>query len=840
MSKDNHDHDHDEHHDARSDNGYDKRRIDWDAIAADSGGNDANLDRLRRVVDLFDRLHLPQAGIGVETFRWGSLEVFEPLGAGSFGTVYRAWDGHLKREVALKLLPADTPGAAGWLEEARRLARVRHPNVVAILGAEVEDDFAGIWMELSDGQSVDSVLTDEATLPEPAVQELARALVSALLAIHEQGLVHGDLKGSNVLVEPNGRVLLLDFGSATEAAARGPAQTGSPLSTAPEVLAGRALTPAADLYALGVLLYRCLSGGFPFTGEDVARLRQSQETPPDLSVLPRDYRPLLASLLASDPADRPNPDEVLARLTTISAAPERRRKRFAAGAVFTSLVIGLLIAALGWWQTGAARDAEQHAAEQARASLQLFQDVVGAAFEGTHGQDARVIDVLEQAERQVSLDKNQPAYVRAMVHYVVGASYLGLGRETDGLALLDESRALLASEQESQPEALARILVQQGLHWCDADAVRADAIAQEIRRIAADQLPSDHSVFAAALKIEACAAQRRGDDAVAEQKLREALALRPLDRFPADQSAIGTTARLATVLLDQRRVAEALPLMEQARSRALELFGPEHDFPISSAAPMAQMLIETSRFDEAVSMLEQTLIAVDARSGPQSSQWIATASTLATALARAGDSARALSLNDRVLEAANQQLGASHRFTLTVMSNRGIRLKELGRLDEAESAMAEAANAVESAVGTTHPLALINHVNRVEVLLMLNRTAEAVALGRAALSISLDALGAEHGISAGAQAYLARALAAAGKIAEAEFLFHQALAFQVKHNRDSIQTFETRYFYAEILANHGRVEDAQIQLEALEPALERLPADHPLLDRIAALEQSLP
>lgn len=817
----------------------DRYDIDWDAIAASSDGDPTRVARLRRVVDLFDRLNLPHGDPDFESFRWGPLEVFEPLGAGSFGTVYRAWDSHLKREVALKLLPADAPGATDWLEEARRLARVRHPNVVAILGAEIDGDFAGIWMELSDGQAVDSALTDGATLPEPAVHELARALASALLAIHEQGLVHGDLKASNVLVEPNGRVLLLDFGSAAEASATDPAHSGSPLSAAPEILAGQALTPAADLFALGVLLYRCMSGTYPFTGEDVAALRQAQRLPPDLSPLPRDYRTLLLSLLATDPKDRPDPDRVVDRLNRIAAAPARRKHRLAVAGIISGLTAGALIAVLGWWQTSSARDDARRAAEQAQASLQLFQDVVGASFTGTHGQDARVIDVLEQAQRQIVLDTGQPPYVRAMVNYMVGASYLGLGRESEGLALLDESLVLLASDEDPQSEALARVHVQQGLYWCNVDAARAEASAAEVRRMATGQLPADHPVFAAALKIDACAAQRRGDDALAEQKLREAMALRPLERFPADQSAIGTAGRLATVLLDQRRVTEALPLMQQARSRALELFGPVNEFPISLAAPIAQMLIETSQFDEAVSILEETLPAVEARSGPQSLQWIATASTLATALARSGEADRALSLNDRVLDTANQQLGASHRFTLTAMSNRGIRLKELGRLDEAERAMAEAAIAVESTIGSSHPLALVNHANRVEVLLMLNRGTEAETLGRQTVSTSRGALGIEHGITAGAKAFLARALAATGKLAEAEALFKQALDFQDQNNPNSIQTFETRFYLARFLADQERPEEARAELEALLPARERLSEDHPLQKDITSLRQRL-
>ena len=116
-----------------------------------------------------------------------------------------------------------------WLDEARRLARVRHPNVIGIHGAETDGDYGGIWMDLVDGVSLDQLLEDGPLATAPA-HEVATSLASALTAVHDAGLVHGDVKGGNVIVEPSGRVILLDFGAAVDLREGDRLTAASPLS----------------------------------------------------------------------------------------------------------------------------------------------------------------------------------------------------------------------------------------------------------------------------------------------------------------------------------------------------------------------------------------------------------------------------------------------------------------------------------------------------------------------------------------------------------------------------------------------------------------------------------
>ncbi|MPZ20012.1 MAG: protein kinase [Luteitalea sp.] len=212
---------------------------------------------------------------------WGHLHLLEKVGEGSFGEVYRAYDTRLSRDVALKLLRADartrTSLAERLLHEGRALARVHHQNVVTVFGAEEHGGRVGLWMELVEGRTLaDSVARDgpysarEATL-------IGQDLCRALAAVHAAGLVHRDIKAQNVMRQQGGRVVLMDFGAGElrdRPTRSGRVRvTGTPLSTAPEVLAGGPASVRSDIYSLGVLLFYLVTGRFPVEAETLEELR---------------------------------------------------------------------------------------------------------------------------------------------------------------------------------------------------------------------------------------------------------------------------------------------------------------------------------------------------------------------------------------------------------------------------------------------------------------------------------------------------------------------------------------------------------------------------------------
>jgi serine/threonine-protein kinase len=245
---------------------------------------------------------------------WGPLRVIEKIGRGRFGDVYRASDPRLDRDVALKLLKrrhADDEGAGSLaIEEGRLLAKVRHPNVVTVYGAERIENRVGLWMELVRGETLEDVVAGEPLTADEATA-IGVAVCQALAAVHGAGLLHRDIKAQNVMRDDTGRVVLMDFGTGRELDVDAPAEfAGTPLYLAPEVLAGAPASRQSDLYSVGVLLYHLVTGAFPVTGRTLADIRAAHArvgqpgAVDQLDRLPEGLRAVIDRALSRDPGAR--------------------------------------------------------------------------------------------------------------------------------------------------------------------------------------------------------------------------------------------------------------------------------------------------------------------------------------------------------------------------------------------------------------------------------------------------------------------------------------------------------------------------------------------------------
>jgi len=229
---------------------------------------------------------------------WGPLEIREELGRGTFGTVYRAWDARLQREVALKLLlGTDSATAMSRLtHEGRLMARVTHPNVVTVYGADESNGQVGIWMELIQGDTLKEIVARNGTVPPGDCAAITRDVCRALSAVHAEGILHRDVKAQNVMRDRTGRVLLMDFGAGVLADIVDSPLAGTPLYLAPEVLAGAPQTIQSDVFSAGVLAFHLATGSFPYPAESVSELRAAHRAGRARSL--RDVRPDLSSRLA--------------------------------------------------------------------------------------------------------------------------------------------------------------------------------------------------------------------------------------------------------------------------------------------------------------------------------------------------------------------------------------------------------------------------------------------------------------------------------------------------------------------------------------------------------------
>ncbi|GHH46036.1 serine/threonine-protein kinase [Lentzea cavernae] len=282
--------------------------------------------------------------------------LLERLGSGAMGVVWRARDGLLEREVAIKqLLLPDLPpeqvevACQRAMREGRIAARLQHPNAIGVFDVVVEDGRPCLVMEYLPSLSLSAVLKERGTLPVEEAARIGAQVADALAAAHEAGIVHRDIKPGNVLIGHNGAVKITDFGISRSAGDVSVTRTGALSGTlaylAPELARGAEPNPAADMFSLGATLYAMTEGQPPFgrTENDFGllyKISTGQVVPPIRS---GSLTPLLTRLLAIEPAGRPAAAEVAAELAALSGTGGRRRGVLVAAAVaavvFTAAVV---------------------------------------------------------------------------------------------------------------------------------------------------------------------------------------------------------------------------------------------------------------------------------------------------------------------------------------------------------------------------------------------------------------------------------------------------------------------------------------------------------------------
>ncbi|MFJ8578865.1 protein kinase [Micromonospora sp. NPDC093277] len=239
----------------------------------------------------------------------------ERIASGGMGDVWRGTDQVLGRTVAVKsLLPAllDEPGfAERFRGEARTMATINHPGVVDVYDFGSDQQIAFLVMEYVEGDALSSTLSRVGRLTPARTMALLAQAADALHAAHEKGIVHRDVKPGNLLVRPNGTLVLTDFGIARSDLVGQLTAAGSVLGTAsyisPEQATGAVATPTSDVYALGVVAYQCLAGRRPFEGDNPLEIamKHVREAPRPLPAdIPPSVKAIVERAMAKDPAAR--------------------------------------------------------------------------------------------------------------------------------------------------------------------------------------------------------------------------------------------------------------------------------------------------------------------------------------------------------------------------------------------------------------------------------------------------------------------------------------------------------------------------------------------------------
>lgn len=265
----------------------------------------------------------PVAGV---TFG-GRYELSSRIAVGGMGEVWKATDSIIGRTVAIKILKDEYMGDPGFLErfraEARHAALVNHEGIANVFDYGEEQGSAYIVMELVPGEPLSSIIEREGRLPSDRVLGIVAQTAMALQAAHDAGLVHRDVKPGNLLITPEGRVKITDFGIARIADQVPLTATGQVMGTvqylAPEQASGHTATPATDVYSLGIVAYECLAGKRPFTGESQVAIAMAQinDAPPPLpDDIPETVQRLVLACLSKSPEERPLTAAKLAQAAT--------------------------------------------------------------------------------------------------------------------------------------------------------------------------------------------------------------------------------------------------------------------------------------------------------------------------------------------------------------------------------------------------------------------------------------------------------------------------------------------------------------------------------------------
>lgn len=254
----------------------------------------------------------------------GRYELLSRIAIGGMGEVWEATDHVIGRTVAIKILKDEYMGDPGFLErfraEARHAALVNHEGIASVFDYGEENGSAFLVMELVPGEALSTILERDGALSADKTLDIVAQTASALQAAHAAGLVHRDIKPGNLLITPDGRVKITDFGIARIADQVPLTATGQVMGTvqylSPEQASGHPASPATDVYSLGIVAYECLTGKRPFTGESqvaIAMAQINEKPPPMPATVPMPVQNLVMAMIAKKPSDRPSSAATVSR-----------------------------------------------------------------------------------------------------------------------------------------------------------------------------------------------------------------------------------------------------------------------------------------------------------------------------------------------------------------------------------------------------------------------------------------------------------------------------------------------------------------------------------------------
>lgn len=737
-------------------------------------GPQRDVESRRVLSELRQRLFERGAGVTVSRF-----EQLERIGHGGMGVVYRAWDPALKRQVAIKILHPKNADSGRVLSEARALAKLSHPNIVQVLDVGREGDELFIVMEYVGGRTLSDRLSRGATLAE--LQPLLEQIVEGLSAAHGHGVIHHDIKPSNVLISEAGVVQIADFGLARLLQGDAVAVGGTRGFAAPEQAAGHASDARADVFSLTAIVHAIVYGRPPSPhGGDNIRL-------PPRPAVPSGLQQFLLRGLAHEPAQRFS--DVQAWRDGLRVALRSPLRTLAPGLASVACIAALLgVSALAKPNPGPCESPETESApwsaEQQTATKLRFEQT-GLPYAGN-----------VFAELDSTLSKKSQAWLETRADACRAQDPAALACTSATRAGLSETIAWL--EQVESADLTRVVDVLRGLpdpSTCtevppkplpaevgpfDDSLARAQAMLAAGRYLEARQLLQSMPV-----PLET----RRFADRLATHAYSFARALKFSGEYPASATEFekayllnllaardGTAAQAAGQLAALQASELADPTAARRWIRNAQAALDRSTTPTPAVRGHVAQGIAAARY--ALGDLDEALVALessDASLPADDPRRMDMGTILAAIRYQQGDAPAALEAQQEALESMKRVLGPRHPRLIGPMSNLGILYEEIGLAERAATAFESALALSEETLGPEHIQTAMTRISIASMGLGRRDPEVCIALFERGLTDLEAALGPDHPrLNTGLQG-LATALLKAERVAEAERVLLRAL-----------------------------------------------------------------